>query len=177
MPALFRCRICGEIYFGKHPTHCPFCGAHGEYLVDIKTWKDENLGIVITNADKDHLEKTKELEYVNTRFYRAAAAESESKEIQGYFKYLAKIENEHYNVACKLLGVEKDSSIFEPGEAKGSDISNLKHSKEREEHASNLYKTFISASGSDRLKVFFNALARIEADHIELDKIEIEEIK
>jgi rubrerythrin len=177
MPAVFRCRICGEVYFGNHPTHCPFCVAHAEYLVALGVWKDENAGIELTETDRKNLEETRELEYINTRFYRAAAAATESTAIQGYFKYLAKIENEHYNVACKLLGAEKDATIFDPSEGKGSDMANLEHSKEREEHASKLYETFIPISGSERVKTFFKALSVVEADHIELDAKEIEEIK
>lgn len=173
---LVRCRICGEVYFGKHPTHCPFCGAHGIYLVHIADWKDENYGITLTDTDKNNLETTKELEYENTRFYRAASGAAKTEELKGYFKYLAKIENEHYNVAVKILGGEKDPSIFEPSEEMGSDLANLEHSKEKEDHASKLYATFIPNSGSDRLKTFFAALSEVEADHIELDNLEIEKI-
>ena len=174
---LVRCRICGEVYFGKHPTHCPFCGAHGVYLISIGSWKDENIGITLTDTDKTNLETTRDLEYENTRFYRAASATASTDELKGYFKYLAKIENEHYNVAIKLLGGEKDNSIFEPSEEKGSDLANLEHSKQKEDHASKLYATFIPESGSERLKVFFTALSEVEADHIELDDKEIENIK
>lgn len=174
---LTRCRICGEVYFGKHPTHCPFCGAHGIYLIPLNDWVDENIGFELTDTEKTNLETTKELEYENTRFYRAASAASKTESLRGYFKYLAKIENEHYNVAVKLLGGQKDPSIFEPSEEMGSDLKNLEHSKVKEEHASKLYETFVPSSENERLKTFFKALSEVESDHIELDNIEINSIK
>lgn len=173
---LVRCRICGEVYFGKHPTHCPFCGAHGLYLIGIGQWTDENVGLELVGPDKTNLETTRDLEYENTRFYRAAAVAAQTDELKGYFKYLAKIENEHYNVAIKMLGGQKDPSIFEPSEEMGSDLKNLEHSKEKEDHASKLYATFIANSGSERLKTFFAALSEVEADHISLDDKEISRI-
>jgi rubrerythrin len=145
-------------------------------MVAIGDWKDENVGLNLTETDRTNLETTRELEYENTRLYRAASAEATTEELRGYFKYLAKIENEHYNVAVKLLGGEKDPSIFQPSEAKGSDIENLNYSKEKEDHASKLYATFIPNSSNERLKSFFTALSEVEADHIELDDEEIDKI-
>jgi rubrerythrin len=174
---LFRCRICGEVYFGKHPTHCPYCGAHALYLVPISEWTDENLGLELTVEEKANLKTTLDLEYENTRFYRAAAMVAKTDELKGFFKYLSKIENEHYNVAAKLLWAEKDSSIFEPSTEMGSDVANIKHSREKEEHASKLYATFIPESKNERLKTFFSALSEVEADHIDLDDKELLQIK
>jgi len=173
---LFRCRICGEVYFGSRPSHCPYCGAHEEYLIPITDWVDENKGVSPTDADKKNLETTKDLEYTNTRFYRAAAKAAKNTELAGYFKYLVKIENEHYNVACKLLGAEKDSSIFDPSEEQGSDLANLKYSRQKEDHASKLYAEFIPQTENGRLKIFFKALSDVEADHINLDDMEIEKM-
>jgi rubrerythrin len=177
MQGMFRCRICGEVYFGNHPTHCPYCGAHGRYLIDLKDWTDENLGVSPTEYEKDALEQTRTLEYENTRFYRAAQKTAKTEELKGYFKYLAKIENEHYNVACKLLGAEKDPTIFEPSKDQGDDLKNLEYSKEKEDHASKLYKEFVPKCESPRLKEFFEALSDVEADHIALDESEIHQIK
>lgn len=174
---LVRCRICGEVYFGKHPSHCPYCGAHAEYLIPIANWKDENLGFELTEEEKKSAKETIDLEYTNTRFYRAAAKATKILELSGYFKYLAKIENEHYNVACKLLGVDKDASIFEPSEERGSDIANLEYSREKERHASKLYAEFIPKAKNERMKTFFKALSIVEADHIDLDDLEIGRLK
>lgn len=173
---LFRCRICGEVYFGNHPSHCSYCGAHEEYLIPITDWIDENVGVKPNETEKKNLEITRDLEYENTRFYRAAAKATKNEELVGYFKYLAKIENEHYSVACRLLGVEKDPAIFEPSEERGSDLANLEYSKEKEDHASKLYAEFIPQTENERLKTFFKALSAVEADHIELDNLEIEKM-
>lgn len=171
-----RCRICGEVYYGNHLSHCPYCGAHGVYLVQIAEWKDENAGVELTETERTNLETTRQLEYENTRFYRAAIKNAKTEEMAGYFKYLAKIENEHYNVAVKILGTQKDLSIFDPSEGMGSDIKNLEHSKEKEEHAAKLYETFIPNSNSERIKLFFKALSEIESDHVMLDEEEIKKI-
>jgi rubrerythrin len=173
---LFRCRICGEVYFGTHPSHCPFCGAHKGFLVAINIWKDENQGVSLSSQELEFLKTTQGLEYENTRFYRAAQNRAENDELKGFFKYLSKIENEHYNVATKLLGADKDQSIFEPGEEMGTDIKNLEHSKVKEKHASELYASFIPKCETPRLKTFFRALSDVEADHIELDTEEIDKI-
>lgn len=173
---LTRCRICGEVYFGSSPSHCPYCGAHKKYLVPLGKWKDENRGVVPGEKEKENLKTTQALEYENTRFYRAAAGEAESPEIAGFFKYLARIENEHYNVASKLLGAEKDPAIFKPSDSKGNDLANLKYSKEKEEHAAKLYAGFIPQSENERIKTFFEALAEVESDHIVLDDSEIDKL-
>lgn len=176
MPEIFRCRICGETYYGKHPSHCPYCGAHEAYLVSIASWIDENIGVELSVKSRKNLESTRDLEYENTRFYRAAAAATKSTEIAGYFKYLAKIENEHYNLVIKLLGTKKDNTIFEPSSEMGNDLANLNESKKNEEHASKLYSSFIAESEEQRVKTVFAALSQVEADHIELDQQEIQRV-
>jgi rubrerythrin len=173
---LFRCRICGEVYFGTHPSHCPFCGAHKGFLVAMSIWKNENLGVNPTAQELEFLKTTQQLEYENTRLYRAAQNRAQDEELKGFFKYLSKIENEHYNVATKLLSADKDQSILDPGEEMGTDIANLKHSQEKEKHASELYASFIPKCETPRLKTFFRALSDVESDHIELDTEEIDKL-
>lgn len=174
---LYRCRICGEVYFGTHPSHCPFCGAHQGNLIPIAAWHDENEGTKVSDQDRHKLETTQKLEYDNTRLYRAAAAEASTPELSGYFKYLAKIENEHYNVVTKLLGTPKDGTIFEPSKGMGSDIDNLKKSEQLEDHASKLYANFAESTVEPRLKKVFQALSEVEADHIVLDEAELSKLK
>ncbi len=173
MPGVFRCRICGEVYFGKHPSHCPHCGAHERYMIKLSVWKNENVPLELSDLSRKNLEETRELELSATQFYRAAAKETSSEEIRGFFKYLARTEKEHYEVACKLLGAEISPAIDDPSEAFGSDMANLEESKKREEHAASLYAGFAEVSAEPRVKEVFSAISEVEADHIELDTQEI----
>jgi rubrerythrin len=131
--------------------------------------------VELTEKSQENLKEAQGLEYYNTRFYRAAA-KSDSPEISGYFKYLAKIESEHYSVFTKLLGAEKDPSILEPSEALGSDIENLHHGREREAMASALYKKFTAEATEPRVREVFASVSQIEADHLHLDEEELKKL-
>lgn len=177
MPGLFRCRICGEVYFGKHPSHCPHCGAGQAYMIPIINWKDENKGVVPNEEEKDFLIQTRDLEFHASRLYRAAAKKSENEEIRGFFKYLARTEKEHYEVACKMLGQDISDEINGIGDdAKDTDRENILESKRLEEHVSNLYREFSDKSENSRIKDFFKALAEVETGHIHMDEEEIKHI-
>jgi rubrerythrin len=171
---LFRCRICGEVYFGSHPSHCPYCGAHGIYMIAITDWKDENIGVDLSDISEKNLKTTLDLEFHASRLYRAAAGKSSSNEVKGFFKYLAKVEGEHYSVVCKLLGIEADKDIYGLGsDAKETDSENLAESKRLEVHATDLYRKFSEEAEEPRIKEFFKALADVEADHVKLDDEEL----
>lgn len=143
-------------------------------MIGISDWTNENLGVVLSDISKKNLETTKYLEFHASRLYRAAAKVSKNDEIQGFFKYLAKIEREHYSVVCKLLGIEASDEINGLGDdAKETDTENLEVSKKLEENATALYRKFAEEAGEPRVKQFFTALAEVEADHIELDDQEI----
>ena len=167
---LFRCRICGEVYFGSHPSHCPYCGVHGVYLIHISDWKNENLAVTLTDISKKNLETTLKLEFNASRLYRASAKKSKSDEIQGYFKYLARVEKEHYEVVCKLLGVDISDEINGlSDDVKDTDVENLSISQKLEEAATKLYRKFSTEAKEPRVKDFFKALSDVEADHTKLD--------
>lgn len=178
MQELFRCRICGEIYFGNHPSRCPHCGAHEKFMIKATAWKDENKKVEnVSDISKKNMEKTRELEHSATRFYKAAAKEANNDYIKGFFKYLARTEKEHYEIASKLLGLPVEDSINEASEGKSSDIENLKESQHREEKVTALYAKFAKEADEPRFKEVFSALSEIEADHIELDKDELKKYK
>lgn len=175
---LYRCRICGEVYFGSNPSHCPHCGAHASYMVGITEWKNENLGVDLTDKSRENLETTQNLEFHASRLYRAASKESKSDELYGFFKYLARTEKEHYDVVSKLLGVKASPDIMGLGtDTKGSDEENLKESKRLEENATALYRKFAEEAKEPRIKDFFKALVEIESDHIGLDDEELSKIR
>jgi rubrerythrin len=171
MLGLFRCKICGEVYFGKHPSHCPHCGAHEKYMIKMGAWRNENKPLEnLSEISKRNLEETRELEHGATQFYRAAAKETKDEKIEGFFKYLARTEKEHYEVASKLLGLPIEDSIDEASEGKGSDLENLKESQRKEEHVTGLYKRFASEAIEPRVREIFEAITEVESDHIGLDK-------
>ena len=70
----YRCLICGEVYTGREkPSHCPFCGAKGNDLVNAAEWIDENLGIAeLSDISRRSLQTTLQLEVNNAPFYRDA---------------------------------------------------------------------------------------------------------
>lgn len=173
---LQRCRICGEVYYGGKPTHCPYCGAHERFLVPVENWQEENIGVEISPETKERLEQARELEFFNTRFYRAAA-ETKNPELHGYFKYLTRIEAEHYSVLTKLAGEEKSADILGKEQPKDSDSQNLEFSEERETKASNLYKQFAEETPERRVKEVFKELSEIESDHLALDVLELNRLK
>jgi rubrerythrin len=168
-----RCRICGRIHIGNHPTRCPYCGAYGKYIVPVSKWVDENVGVKPNSEEIQNLKTTRDLEYTNTRFYFAAAKATKNAELHGFFTYLAYVENEHYNIAVHLLREICDPSIFDPSEEKGDDLKNLEHSKKKEEHATALYLGFAEKTTNERLRTFFSALSEVESDHVYLDDEEI----
>jgi rubrerythrin len=177
MTEIFRCRICGEVYFGEHPSHCPHCGAHEKFMIKATAWKNENNKAEdLAKISENNMKETRDLEHSATQFYRAAAKEASNDYVKGFFKYLARTEKEHYEVASKLLGLPIEDSIDKASEGKGSDIENLKESQRREEHVTELYAKFAKEAAEPRFKEVFAALSEIEADHIELDKEELSKL-
>jgi rubrerythrin len=145
-------------------------------MIKIGAWKEENLPIELSDISRKNLQETKQLEFEATQFYRAAAKETQNPLIKGFFKYLARTEKEHYEVACKLLGDEISAAIDEASIGKGEDLENLKESQTKEEHVTALYKKFAEEAVEPRVKEIFIAISEVEADHIELDKEEIAQI-
>jgi rubrerythrin len=143
-------------------------------MIGISAWRDENKNVVLSEQERDFLTQTRDLEFHASRIYRAAAKDSEKDEIKGFFKYLARTEKEHYEVACKLLGEPISDDINGLGDdSKGNDHENLLESKRLEEHATKLYADFSVQSSSPRIKDFFAALAGVESNHIQLDNVEL----
>lgn len=103
----YRCQICGDPFMGTEPpSHCPFCGAHQEYLVSAAEWVDENTGLELSDISRANLEKAIQLEVNNKAFYADASAKAGIVELQGIFKNLSKIEGEHASTIRKMLNVE-----------------------------------------------------------------------
>lgn len=167
----YRCLICGDPYMGNEkPSHCPFCGAHSEYLVLNAEWVDENTSILsLSDISRKNLERTLQLEVNNIAFYRDAMLRTKDIELQGVFKYLSKVESEHASTVKKILKCEPPQPEPGKGEAPGSDRENLKAAQERETFASTFYRQAAREATEPRVIKVFTALSEVEADHIRVD--------
>lgn len=169
---MYRCRICGETYLGgERPSHCPFCGAHGELIVDTADFPTDINAVQLTEVERADLETAVELERSNTRFYLAMALRDDNPTLANAYKRLAAIEAEHCSLFCKLSGQPKPADLREPGEELGFWEADIDESARRERRASDLYAEFAARATSPRLLEVWTAVSAIEADHIEIDKL------
>ncbi len=169
---LYRCRICGETYLGSEaPSHCPFCGAHKEYLIDTTEYPENINDIQPTETELADLQASIELERGNARFYMAMAQHRENGPLSSAYKRLAKVEAEHCSVFCKLAKLQKPADLLDPSETTGSWKTDIEESLKRETRASGLYAEFMARATTGRLTEVWGAISAVESDHIELDKV------
>jgi len=166
----FICEICGDAYLGTEaPSKCPFCGADHSY---IKSGSEAdpvfNREGEIGETSKKNLIEALDLEIKANAIYLCMAGKSNNYEIQKMYKRLAKVELEHAAVVTKFLNIEIPESLSE--ECSNEDVENFKKTLELESHVSSLYKKFAEEAEEERVKIFFTALAKAEAEHIELIK-------
>ncbi|MDD3498249.1 MAG: ferritin family protein [Candidatus Moranbacteria bacterium] len=164
----FICEICGDAYLGTEaPSKCPFCGADHSY---IKPGAEANPVFKrageIGEKSKENLMLTLDLEMKASAIYLCMAGKTEKFEIKQMYKRLAKVELEHATVVTKLLGIEMPKSSVE--ECGDEDLENFEKTVELEEHATSLYGRFAAESEEEKVKTFFVALMKVEAEHIEL---------
>ncbi len=169
---MYRCRICGETYLGAEaPSHCPFCGAHSELIVDTSEYPEDINAVQLTEVERDDLLAAVDLERGNSRFYSAMAQHRDNPKLASAYKRLAKIEAEHCSVFCKLLGQKKPGDLLEPSEASDDWCANIEDSIAREQRASRFYAEVSARATNDRIKEVFAAVSDVEKDHIELDNV------
>lgn len=169
---MYRCRICGETYLGSEtPSRCPFCGAHAEHIVDTTAFPEGLFTMTPTEVERADLETAIETERSNARYYLAMARGEGNPALASAYKRLAKIEAEHCSVFCKLAGVKKPADLLEPSDASGEWCADIAESLRREQRASALYAEFAARTTSERLREVWLAVADVERDHIELDRV------
>ena len=157
------------------PSNCPYCGAKEKYLVPAADWTDENLSILeLSEVSRKNLEKALQLEVDNAPFYRECQARAKSVELQGIFKYLAKIEAEHASIVRKMLKGAFPSPTPEAGKATDDDAENLRVAHELEKAAVKFYAQASREAVEPRVSRVFFALTEIESDHILLERKLIE---
>jgi rubrerythrin len=162
---LYICEICGDAYIGRDlPSECPFCGARHNF---IKAAHEAdpiiNRSGEIGESSRKFLEQTYNLEVSAVAIYNCMAGKAKSYEIRAMYKRLAKIELEHATVATKLLG--RDKPEIKDEECSGDMQANFQRTLELEDHAAKLYTQFAREAEEEKVRVFFAALAQVEAGH------------
>jgi len=164
------CQICGDAYIGTDkPSDCPFCGASGNFIKlgseanPIVNQKEE-----IEELSRKNLLETLELEKTANALYLCMADKADTYEVKAMYKRLAKVELEHAIIVTKLLNIARP----EPKKELCSDkmIENFNKTIDLEDTATKLYARFAQEAGEKNVKIFFTALAQVEAGHIELIK-------
>ncbi len=167
MVKVYRCKICGEGYIGdSSPTHCPFCGAHEEYIVPANEWSWPE--VELTEVSRKNLAAALELEVSNSEFYFCAARKASNEADQVMFKRLAKVEREHADTIVKLLKIEGPDISKKKDECSEENTDNLRESNERETRAIAHYSKFLSEASEERVREVFSAIIDIENDHLSL---------
>ncbi len=165
----YRCRICGETYLGEEkPKDCPYCGADIEYLKKIDEY-DRLKSDQISDKSKENIYEAIELEIDNAKFYKCASNKTKDEKESAIFKRLGKIEAEHAEALAELLEIEeKEIPSYE--DCSENAIENYREAHEREDRAIKHYKKFSKEAKEVEIQEFFEALAEIEKDHLELSQ-------
>ena len=167
---VFRCRICGDPYIGESPpTHCPFCGAQAQYIIDAHDWDSGEFDVDLSEVSHNNLEAALDLEMGNAAFYACArdqAAAAGDEYMLAKFKCLMKVEAEHAAAICKFLNIDKPELATSSCSADA--VENSCEGYEREDRAIQAYARFRDEATEPRMKEFFGALVGIEGDHLHL---------
>ena len=169
MVKVYKCKICEEGFIGDDkPTHCPFCGAHIEYMVLVKDYVKTEI-VELSKVTKKSILAAIDLEVANAEFYFCSAAKSDNEIDATMFKRLAKIESEHASTLVKLIPGQKKPEISrEKNTCDTKNQNNLKDSHERESNAIGKYSIFLSQVHEPRVIEVFEAIIDIEKDHLTL---------
>lgn len=164
---VFKCRICQEGYLGDEPpTHCPFCGAHQQYIVDAAGFYIPDY--VLTVISQYNLEQALRLEIHNAEFYFCAATQADNVHDATMFKRLAKIESEHAEVITTELQIPPINVRQDMDVCYDENINNLAKSRELESHAIYYYNQYLRMATEDRIREIFISIIEIEYDHLSL---------
>lgn len=165
---IYRCNICGDPYIGSQkPTHCPFCGAHAEYLVDAKDWHDKN-NVTLSEISRKNLLEALQLEVNNSAYYKQAFENAKDPYYLALFKALSKIEAEHAAAIIKIVKAERPDPKAVTALESEKEYLALAH--ERELKATAFYAKSIEEAVEERVRELFTALVEIEKDHILLSE-------
>lgn len=166
----YRCQICGETYLGSAaPDRCPFCGAHGRWMMGAAEWVKTGKVEMCEQSLQDCL-KAIELEVNNAAFYKCAQKNAETQVTEAIFKRLHKQELEHAELLAEMAGVA-DPGLPEVTCAGNNDAQNLADAHAREQRAIRFYLQVADRAPEKRVQDVFRALADIEAEHLKISNI------
>lgn len=169
MSTIFRCKICGETCLLNHkPSHCPFCGAHEQWLVDSRDYVEPDIP-ELTELSRKHLEFTYNLEIRASQIYHCIRKKTKDEFILGMFKAISKVELEHAELVGKLIGKDPSCKIpFEDNLCTEDMKESLDKTKILEANAIRHYKKFLKEATEPRVIEIFQALIEVEQDHLDL---------
>lgn len=164
------CEICGDAYIGEHkPGECPFCGSKGNFIKPGSEARPiVNDKVELSEQSIANLQETLKLEIEAYGIYLCIAGKSENYEINKMYKRLAKVELEHANVCCKMMGIAMPETPEEV--CAETQVENFQRTMELEDHATGLYARFAKEATEREVRILFTALSRVELDHAELIK-------
>lgn len=166
----YRCQICGETYLGgTAPDRCPFCGAHGRWMLGAAEWVKTGKVEMCDQSRRDCLSAI-ELEVNNAAFYKCAQNNAETQVTAAVFKRLHKQELEHAELLAEMVGVD-EPDLPDVDCAGNNDSQNLADAHAREQRAIRLYLQFADRAPEKRLQEVFRALADIESEHLKLSNV------
>jgi len=164
---VFKCRICLEGYLGDEPpTHCPFCGAHQQYIVNAAGFYIQKYSL--TEISRHNLQKSFEQERYNAEFYFCAADQADNVRDATMFNRLAKIESEHASTILRELNIPSINIRRDMDLCSNVNTFNLEKSHALELDAINNYYEYLGMATEHRVIEVFNALIEIESDHLSL---------
>ena len=181
---VWRCVICGETTLSiDPPTHCPYCGSHGDKISNSPGEYDASLKLLqtsspVTETDKANLQSGIRAEMFDSTFYLCASKRPAPSDVQSMFKRLSLVENEHAEIlslAAGIVYVPMDASeiaqieqIVDKLYKEDQWISIVKVASRREHDAAMKYMEFGSGTGNSRLSIIWIALSEVEIDHASL---------
>ncbi len=166
----FRCQICGETYLGgSAPERCPFCGAHGRWMVGAAEWVRNGKVEMCEQSMKDCLAAI-QLEVGNAAFYKCAQKNAQTQVTQAIFKRLQKQEMEHAELLAEMAGVPEED-LPEGDCAGNNDAENLADAHAREQRAIQFYLQVADRAPERRVQEVFRALAEVEAEHLKISNV------
>jgi rubrerythrin len=166
---LYRCNICGEAYVGEvKPSHCPFCGAHTQWLVGANDYIKPEVP-ELTDISRENLEFTYNLEMKASQIYHCIRKKTQDEFILGMFKAISKVEMEHAELVGKLIGKDPSCEIpFKEALCTEDRKDSLGKTKDLEINAIKHYKKFLKEATESRVKDIFQALVEVEQDHLDM---------
>jgi rubrerythrin len=165
---LYICEVCGKAHIGKEaPGECPFCGAGAGFMKDAPDARPLFLREgELSEETKKMMAETYKLETAAVAIYNCMAERAKSYEIKVMYEGLAKVELEHALIATKFLGTGKPEIMNET--CSEDEAENFQRTVELEDNAVKIYSGFAKKATEQKAKIFFTALSRVEASHIEL---------